>query len=180
MEIFAIVGLFLVVVFGLVFWSNKKNNAGMAAKLSLLAQVIQGQILKNRIQGTVQGVPVFGRVHGVQTDDESFAQTYFWVVEVQVPGLPEFDLARTKQGQFWVQTADQNLRARMEAGGLIQMATQIPAVGTGKGALFGRGGMLQLMLPIRNQAGVPSPEEFQQQLHVLMQLGGICHRAVAG
>lgn len=180
MDSFLIVGLFLVVVFGIVFWSNKKNKEGMAAKMPLLAQVIQGQVLGDRIQGAFQSVPVSGRVHGVQTDEESFAKSYFWVIEVQVAGMPEFDLARTKQGQFWVQTADQNLRARLEAGGLIQVATQIPAVGAGKGALFGRGGMLQLMVPMRNQAGVPTPEEFQQQLQILMQLGGICHRAVAG
>lgn len=180
MEIFVIVALFLAVVFGLVFWSNKKNNQGMAAKLPLLAQVIQGQVYGDRIQGTYQMVPVSGRVHGIQTDDESFAKSYFWVVEMQVPNLPEFDLARTKQGQFWIQMADQSLRARLEAAGLIQAALQIPAVASGKGALFGRGGMLQLMLPIRNQAGVPTPEEFHQQLQILMQLGGICHQTVAG
>lgn len=180
MEIFAIVGLFLAVVFFLVWRSNKKNNEGMAAKLPLLAQLIQGQVFGDRIQGTFQSISVSGRVHGVQTDEESFAKTYFWVAEMQVPHLPEFDLVRNKQGQFWVQTTDQNVRARLEAGGLIQMAMQIPAVAQGKGALFGRNGVLQLMLPIRNQAGLPTPEEFQQQLQILMQLGGICHRAVAG
>lgn len=175
-----IVGLFLVVVFGLVFWSNKKNNEGMKAKLPLLAQLIQGQVMGDRIQGTFQTIPVSGRVHGVQTDDESFAKTYFWITEMQVPGLPEFDLARTKQGQFWVQTIDQSLRARLEAAGLIQVATQVQAVAMGKGALFGRGGALQLMIPIRNQAGLPTPEEFNQQLQILTQLAGICYHAVAG
>lgn len=175
-----IVALFLAVVFGLVFWSNKKNKEGMAAKLPLLAQLIQGQVFGDKIQGTFQMIPVSGRVHGVQTDEESFAKQYFWIAEMHVAGLPDFDLARTKQGQFWVQTVDQNLRARLEAAGLIHVATQIPTVAQGKGALFGRSGVLQLMLPIRNQAGVPTPEEFNQQLQILAHLAGLCHQAVAG
>lgn len=180
MDAIVIVGLFLAVLFGVVYWFNKKNREGMAAKLPLLAQLIQGQVHQDQVRGHFQSIPVTGQVHGMQTDEESFAKSYFWMVEMSVPSLPEFDLVRSKQGGFWVQTADQGLRARLEAAGLIQVAMQIPAVVQGTGTLFGRGGQLQLIVPMRNQAAVPSPEEFQHQLQILMQLGGICHQAMAG
>lgn len=180
MDIFVWVGLFLAVVFGLVYWSNKKNKEGMAAKLPLLARLIQGQVQGDSIQGSFQAIPVRSRVHGVQTDEESFAKQYFWIVEMQVPGMPDFDLARTKQGQFWVETVDPNLRARLEAMGLVQIAMQVPALAGGKGALFGRNGLLQLMFPMRNQQGLPTPEEFGQQLQTLAHLAGLCRQAVAG
>jgi hypothetical protein len=128
----------------------------------------------------IQAIPVKGRVHGVQIDEESYAKQYFWIVEMYLPGLPDFDLARTKQGQFWVQTVDQTLRARLEGIGLIQAATQVPTVAQGKGALFGRNGMLQLMLPLKNQGAVPTPEEFHDQLQILAHLAGLCRQAVAG
>jgi hypothetical protein len=37
--------------------------------------------------------------------------------------------------------------------------------------------MLQLMLPLKNQGAVPTPEEFHDQLQIFAHLAGLCRQA---
>jgi hypothetical protein len=177
---FVLVGLFLVVVFGLFTWYNRKNRAAMAGLLPGLAQVIQGSVVGEGVQGVFQGMPASARVHGIQVDEESFAKQYFWIAELGGIGLPDFDVTANRKGQLLIQSVDPVFKSRLEYAGLLNYVAQIPAVAQGKGGLFSRNGALQLMVPQKNQGTLPTPAEFAGQLQTLVQLVNVCRQAVAG
>lgn len=178
--LYLLVGLFIVAVFAFVISVNRKNKAALAAKLPALAQVVQGSVNGESVQGAFQQFPAVGRVHGIQVDEESYGKQYYWIAELNGVGVPEFDVTANRQKQLVVQAVDLGFKARLEASGLLGYVAQIPAVAQGKGGLFSRGGALQLMVAMKNQGEPPTPQEFAQQLQVLLQLVTICRQAIAG
>ncbi|MGE5674014.1 MAG: hypothetical protein ACM3XM_09000 [Mycobacterium leprae] len=168
--ILAVIVAVVVVVLGL---RQIKKESGVAnAKLPLLLPLIQGEVQKGQVLGRYLDLPARGLTFTRRVNDET--HQHWWSTQVQLGTTAAWDLVYAGKGlmglgqkEVLVKAKDKELKARLEASGLLQYMEQVPHVLEGKADLGMGYGWLCFNVRIKDGGDIPTPEAFQSYLQVL-------------